>query len=69
MEVDAGWRIVRPSLVCFKCRKPGHKAINCRSTIDIGLLDYNSLKAYMQAVLMREEAANKEQQENFVSPH
>ena len=56
-------------MVCFKYRKPGHKAINCRSTVDIGLLDYNSLKAYMQAELMREEAANKEQQEDFVLPH
>ena len=56
-------------MVYFKYRKSGHKAINCRSIIDIGLLDYNGLKAYMQAELMREEAANKEQQEDFVSPH
>jgi len=63
MEVDAGWKRVRPPLVCFKCRKPGHKAVNCRATVDIGMLDYDGLKAHMREELMREEAASKEQQE------
>ena len=62
MEVDAGWKRVRPPLVCFKCRRPGHKAVDCRATVDIGLLDYDGLKAHMRAELMREEAASKEQQ-------
>ena len=61
MEVDAGWKTVRPPLVCFKCRKPGHKAIHCRSTVDINWLDYDGLKAYMQAELMREGTASKKQ--------
>ena len=69
MEVDAGWKSVRRPLVCFKYRKPGHKAIYYRSTVDISWLDYNGLKAHMQAKLMREGTASKEQQQDFVPPH
>lgn len=47
MEVDSGWKSVRPPLVCFKCRKRGHKAAQCTSPVNINSMDYDSIKAYV----------------------
>ena len=56
MEVDAGWKTVRrPPLVCFKCRKPGHMAINCRSTVDVRFMGARELIAYAQSELDKQE--------------
>ena len=60
MEVDSGWRSVRP-LICFKCRKPGHKAINCRSSVNINNMDHDSLKAYFKEEMLKEQAQEKDQ--------
>lgn len=63
MEVDSGWRSVRP-LICFKCRKPGHKAINCRSSVNINSMDHDSLKAYFKEEINKEEAQNQEKEKD-----
>jgi hypothetical protein len=59
MEVDSGWKTIRP-LICFKCRKPGHKANDCRSGVNINSMDYDSLKAYMKTELQKENSQQKE---------
>jgi hypothetical protein len=65
MEVDSGWRSVRP-LVCFKCRKPGHKAVNCRSTVNINAMDHEEMMNHFKELILKEEEEKKEQSEqNF----
>jgi len=66
MEVDSGWKAVKP-LVCFKCRKPGHKAINCRSKVDINSMDYDAIKAHMKREIQMEEISkeDKQKEEDF----
>ena len=54
MDIDSGWKSVRP-LVCFKCRKPGHKAIHCRSQVNINSMDFEALKAFMKEEIQKEE--------------
>ena len=58
MDIDSGWKSVRP-LVCFKCRKPGHKAIHCRSQVDINSMDFEALKAFMKEEIQKEEGQTK----------
>lgn len=58
MEVDSGWKTVKP-IICWKCRKPGHVASKCRSTIDINSMDFDSLKAYMKQELQKEQEPEK----------
>lgn len=57
MEVDSGRKRLGPS-VCFKCRKPGHFARDCKSTFDINSLDYAGLQAYF--LKEQQEAQAKE---------
>jgi hypothetical protein len=52
MEIDAGRQ--RKTIVCFKCRKPGHIARNCQSTVDVRTMDYESIKAIMKEELQKE---------------
>lgn len=67
MEVDQSSKR-KPGLpVCFKCRKPGHFARDCRSKFDINSLDYDSLKAHIKKEL-EEEAQEKEVSSEKVSP-
>jgi Retrotransposon gag protein/Zinc knuckle len=56
MEVDTG-RKNRPRLICYKCRKPGHMARDCQSSVDIGALDYEGLKAHFE---QNEEKSKKD---------
>ena len=58
MDIDSGWKSVRP-LVCFKCRKPGHKAVHCRSQVNINSMDFEALKAYMKEEIQKEEDQTK----------
>jgi hypothetical protein len=55
MEIDSGRKSVK-SIICWKCRKPGHVASQCRSGVDINSMDFDSLKAFMKEELQKEEA-------------
>ena len=59
MEVDSSQKRVRLPLVYFKCRKSGYKTVDCRSRVDIRLLNNKGLMAYMQSELVQEEKADK----------
>lgn len=52
MEIDSGRR--RGPLICFKCRKPGHIAMNCQSKVDVRSMDYESIKTIMKEELQKE---------------
>jgi hypothetical protein len=55
MEVDAGKKNFR-SILCYKCRKTGHIARNCPSTVNINSMDFEELKSYMKEVIAKEES-------------
>lgn len=54
MEVDAGKKNFK-SILCYKCRKTGHIARNCPSTVNINSMDFEELKNYMKEEIAKEE--------------
>jgi hypothetical protein len=61
MEIDVGWRSVKP-LICFKCRRKGHKAHECTYEANINLMDYDSIKAHFREKFEKEA---KEEKKDF----
>lgn len=59
MEVDSDWRSIKP-LICYKCKRPGHKSVHCKSQVDINSMDYDSLKSYFKDELQREKQSSKD---------
>jgi len=53
MEIDSGGKRKGP-LICYKCRKTGHIARNCQSSVDISTMDYASIKALIMEDLKKE---------------
>lgn len=53
MDIDSGRRSMGPR-VCWKCRKPGHFAQDCKSTFNVNSLDFDGLKEYMKKELQEE---------------
>jgi len=51
IEVD---RARQPPLVCFKCRKPGHMAQDCRSHLDFHAMNYEQIMAYAKDKMAEE---------------
>uniref|UniRef100_A0A8H7XSC5 CCHC-type domain-containing protein n=1 Tax=Psilocybe cubensis TaxID=181762 RepID=A0A8H7XSC5_PSICU len=64
MEVDSGWKSVRP-IVCFKCRKPGHKAVNCRSLVNINAMTHEELADYFGKLILEGKEQKDEEKKNF----
>jgi len=60
MEVDSGWKRIGQK-VCYKCRKPGHFARDCKSKLDINALDYDGLKGHFQKEIEQEAQAKEAQ--------
>jgi Retrotransposon gag protein len=61
MEVDSGWRrVASKPIVCYKCRKPGHIAKHCVSSVDVNSMDYDALKAFIKEELDKEKEPKKE---------
>ena len=50
----------RLPLICFKCRKPGHLARNCKSKMDVRAMMYKELVATVKEDLNLKEARKKE---------
>ena len=46
-------------LICFKCRKPGHLARNCRSKMDIRAMTYEELVEAVKEDINLKEATKK----------
>lgn len=59
MEVDSAWkRAPTRQVICYKCRKPGHMAAKCFSTINLHSMDYNALQDYFYQKLSAEHSAS-----------
>ncbi|THG97918.1 hypothetical protein EW145_g7515 [Phellinidium pouzarii] len=56
MDVDQTRRC--PSVKCFKCRREGHYAAQCRSCLDIQAMTYDQMREYFE-----EESAQKKDEE------
>jgi len=61
MEVDSGWKSVRP-LICFQCRKPGHKAADCGSSVNINAMSHEELKDFYGKLLQKERKEQQQEQ-------
>ena len=62
MEVDSGWKTVRP-LICFKCRKLEHKTNKCQSKFNINSMDFDTLKAFIKEELQQEKRKSEEKKD------
>jgi len=55
MEIDSGRKRYGP-VICYKCRKTGHIARNCQSSVDISTMDYEAIKALVMQDLKKENS-------------